>query len=84
MRDHLSETFKEIMKDFNGIDEDEHCELLDEVINTGIYQPIMVSITDIMMCFEKHMIETNHRFVFMNDEERQEALIQTIKEHLIP
>lgn len=83
MRDNLSQVFQEIRKDFDEIHEDEYCEMLDDVINTGIYQPVLVSVTDIMMCFEKYMIENNHSFAFMNEAEKEAALIKTIKEHLI-
>lgn len=84
MRSNISQVFQEIRKDFDEIHEDEYCEMLDDVINAEIYRPILVSITDIMMCFEKYMIENNYCFVFMNAAEKEVALINTIKEHLIP
>lgn len=84
MSGNLSLVFQEIRKDFDEIHEDEYSEMLDDVINTGIYRPILESVTDIMMCFEKYMIENNHSFVFMNAAEKEVALINTIKEHLMP
>lgn len=84
MRSNISLVFQEIRKDFDEIHEDEYCEMLDDVINAEMYRPILVSVTDIMMCFEKYMIENNHCFVFMNAAEKEVALINTIKEHLIP
>jgi len=84
MRENLSETFLEIRKDFDEIDEDEYSDMITDTINEGIYHPVFIAITDIMMCFEKYMMETTHLFPFMSEAEREEVLIKAVKDHLVP
>lgn len=84
MTENISETMKAIRKDFEHIDQDEYAEMLSDTINEGFYHTVFIGVTDIMMCFEKYMMETTHRFPFMNEDEKQRVLINTIKEHLVP
>ncbi len=82
----ISNEMQELLeKRYGGMDMDEYCDFITDVVNQDPYQKVHHDVTQIILCFDDYMTKHHpEEYQAMTLKEREVALIGAIKEHLTP